>query len=71
MCCLLFAVQQEAGLLLWYHSQRGEDGRAEVLGSGVLATCLDALDSSTALPADKATAAGAHGSLVPAPTELQ
>jgi hypothetical protein len=51
-------LQQEAGLLLWYHSQKGEDGRTEVLGAGVLNPCLETLDSSTALPADKSTAAG-------------
>ncbi len=53
-----FPVQQEAGLLLWYHSQRGEDGAAEVLASGVVTTCLDVLSNSTTLPADKSTAAG-------------
>lgn len=51
-------MQQEAGLLLWYHSQKGEDGSAEVLGAGVLTSCLETLDSHTALPADKSTAAG-------------
>lgn len=51
--------KQEAGLLLTYHSQRHEDGCAEVLGAGVVAVCLEALDSSTALAADRSTAAGA------------
>ena len=54
-------MQQEAGLLLWYHSQRDEDGCAEVLAANVVAPCLDVLDSSTALQADKSTAAGVHG----------
>jgi hypothetical protein len=51
--------KQEAGLLLTYHSRRDEDGCAEVLGAGVVGPCLEALDSSTALTADKSTAAGA------------
>jgi hypothetical protein len=57
-------LQQEAGLLLWYHSQKGEDGRAEVLGAGVLTPCLETLDSSTALPADKSTAAGTNRTII-------
>jgi hypothetical protein len=65
------SAQQEAGLLLWYHSQRGEDGAAEVLAAGVVTTCLDVLGNSAALPADKSTAAGmtTHAMWTPDPAK--
>jgi hypothetical protein len=53
--------KQEAGLLLWWHCQRGKGGCAEVLGVNVVSSCLDALASPSALAADKSTAAGAEG----------
>jgi hypothetical protein len=57
-------LQQEAGLLLWYHCHRGEDGQAEVAGAGVINSCLATLNSQDATTADKSIAAGAHRTAV-------
>lgn len=51
-------LQQEAGLLLWYHCHRGEDGQAEVAAAGVINSCLATLNSQDATTADKSIAAG-------------
>jgi hypothetical protein len=53
-------LQQEAGLLLWYHCHRGEDGQTEVAGAGVTNSCLATLNSQDATTADKSIAAGAY-----------
>ncbi|WIA30746.1 hypothetical protein OEZ86_000812 [Tetradesmus obliquus] len=50
--------KQEAGLLLWYHCHRGEDGQAEVAAAGVINSCLATLNSQDATTADKSIAAG-------------
>jgi hypothetical protein len=51
-------LQQEAGLLLWYHCHRGEDGQTEVAAAGVINSCLATLNSQDATTADKSIAAG-------------
>jgi hypothetical protein len=51
-------LQQEAGLLLWYHCHRGEDGQTEVAAAGVINSCLATLNNQDATTADKSIAAG-------------
>lgn len=55
MCDFL---QAEAGLLLWHHCYRGEEGQAEIVGAGVAPSCLATLDSQDTSPSEKSTAAG-------------
>ncbi|KAF6254557.1 hypothetical protein COO60DRAFT_302599 [Scenedesmus sp. NREL 46B-D3] len=50
--------KQEAGLLLWHHCHRGEDGQTEVAAAGVVNSCLATLNSQDATTADKSIAAG-------------